>query len=85
MYQRTKPSTHNLDAIREYNRWFVWIARTVESLCRVAGLDEVAKRVRPSSRRPGVTAKKFVEPDDGKAEGNAEEDEPAGESSPDSA
>lgn len=60
-------------AIQEHNRWFVWIARTVESLCRVAGLDEVAKRVRPSSRRPGVTAKKFVEPDDAKAEDDSQD------------
>ncbi len=62
------------DAIRDHNRWFVWIARTVESLCRAAGLDEVAKRVRPSSRRPGVTAKKFVEPEGEAGEVEADRD-----------
>ena len=50
------------DALRDYNGSFLWIARTVESLCRLAGLEEVAKRVRPSSRRPGVTARRPEEP-----------------------
>ncbi len=72
------------DALKEHDRWFVWIAQTVESLCRVAGLDEVAKRVRPSSRRPGVTAKKFVEPEDAESEGKAEDGEPAAEASSES-
>ncbi len=45
------------EALAEHNKRFVWIARTVESFCRLAGLDEVAKRVRPSGRRPGVTEK----------------------------
>ncbi len=43
------------DALEVYNTSFLWIARTVESLCRLAGLDEVARRVRPSSRRKGET------------------------------
>lgn len=60
------------DAIVEHDRWFVWIARTVESLCRVAGLEEVAKRVRPSSRRPGVTERKFEPPDDAESDGDTE-------------
>lgn len=53
------------DALKEYNRSFLWIARTVESLCRLAGLDEVARRVRPSSRRPGETETEPEEPEDG--------------------
>ncbi len=53
------------DALSDYNKSFLWIARTVESLCQLAGLEEVARRVRPSSRRPGVTEKKFEEPKDG--------------------
>ena len=59
-------------ALAEYNTSFLWIARTVESLCQLAGLEEVAKRVRPSSRRPGVTARKF---DD--SEGANPEDSPS--------
>ena len=66
------------EALTTYNQSFLWIARTVEALCRLAGLDEVAKRVRPSQRRPGVTAQRFVQPsdsseggDDGKSEGEA--------------
>ncbi len=43
------------DALSVYNSSFLWIARTVESLLRLAGLDEVARRVRPSSRRKGET------------------------------
>ena len=60
------------EALSEYNRWFLWIARTVESLCHLAGLDEVAKRVRPSDRRKGVTAEKFKEPKAGESEGSQE-------------
>ncbi len=52
------------DALDRYNTSFLWIARTVESLCRLAGLDEVAKRVRPSQRRPGVTAQRFEQSSD---------------------
>ncbi len=69
------------DALAEYNRSFLWIARTVESLCRLAGLDEVAKRVRPSSRRPGVTQRKFDESEDSPSENSKSEDS-ASEGSP---
>ena len=64
------------DALAEYNRWFLWIARTVESLCRLAGLDEVAKRVRPSSRRPGETEQTFEQPESGEPEGEASDQAP---------
>ncbi len=73
------------EALSQYNQSFLWIARTVESLCRLAGLDEVAKRVRPSSRRPGVTARKFVKPEDEQSEGNAEGGTSEGEGSQESA
>ena len=42
-------------AMAEFNHGFLWIARSVESLLQLAGLEEEAARVRPSSRRPGVT------------------------------
>ena len=60
------------EALARYNQSFLWIARTVESLCRLAGLDEVAKRVRPSRRRPGVTAQRFEPPADPTSEGEGE-------------
>ena len=43
------------EAMAEFNHGFLWIARSVESLLQLAGLAEMAARVRPSSRRPGVT------------------------------
>ena len=72
------------DAISGYNTSFLWIARTVESLCRLAGLDEVARRVRPSERRKGVTAQKFEQPEGSESEGEAEGGESEGEASSDS-
>ncbi len=42
-------------ALKTHNHAFLWIARTVESLLRLAGLEALAARVRPSARRPGVT------------------------------
>ena len=56
------------EALAAHNKRFVWIAQTVESFCRLAGLEEVAKRVRPSGQRHGVTEHKPEEP---------KEDEPA--------
>ncbi len=72
------------NALARYNKSFLWIARTVESLCHLAGLDEVAQRVRPSQRRPGVTAKRF-DPDsqsEGEAGDNGSEGEASSEATP---
>lgn len=43
------------EALAAFNRTFLWVAQSAESLFKLAGLPEVAKRVRPSSRRKGVT------------------------------
>ncbi len=43
------------EAMGEFNRGFLWMARTVESYLRLAGLKKQAELVRPSTRRPGVT------------------------------
>ena len=43
------------EAQADYDRTFVWGARVAEDLFRMADLPEVAKRVRPSTRRPGLT------------------------------
>ncbi len=48
------------EAVREYNTAFVRIARQFEDLCRMAGLDDLAEKVRPSLTRRGETA---VEPE----------------------
>ncbi len=60
------------EATSEHDRSFPWIAQTVESLCRLAGLDEVAKRVRPARRSPGLTEKRFDEPQDGPSDSETE-------------
>lgn len=71
------------EAVIEHDRSFVWIAQTVESLCRLAGLDEVARRVRPPRRRPGLT-EKDEEPAVDTPESEAEIDEIAAEASSES-
>ncbi len=43
------------EALQAYDRTFSWVAGSAESLFRLASLPEVAKRVRPSTRRSGVT------------------------------
>ncbi len=43
------------EALDAYNRTFLWTARSAEALFRLADLPAVAKRVRPSSRRVGLT------------------------------
>lgn len=48
-------------AMDEYDRYFLRGTRIYEDLCRFAGKDKLANRVRPSEQRPGVTEE---EPDD---------------------
>ncbi len=43
------------EALDAYDRTFLWVARSAESLFKLADLPKVAKRVRPSVRRSGVT------------------------------
>lgn len=55
--RRTSESTliAKQEALEEYDRVFLRVARLQEALFRVAGLDRLADRVRPSKRRPGQT------------------------------
>ncbi len=43
------------EALAAYDLTFQWVAGSAESLFKLASLPELAKRVRPSSRRRGVT------------------------------
>ncbi len=73
-------------AMEEFNHGFLWIARSIESHLQLAGLEEQALRVRPSSRRPGVTERLETSGDEGdepEAQGDqleAEGDQPQAES-----
>ena len=53
-------------ALEVYDREFLWIARTLESLFRLAELPEEAAHVRPSTRRRGLTVE--VESEDPETE-----------------
>ncbi|MCP3958042.1 MAG: hypothetical protein GY719_09335 [bacterium] len=54
------------DAIAAYDDTFLRVARLAESLFHFAGLHELAKRLRPSTRRPGRRlADEGPEPDSG--------------------
>ncbi len=81
------------DAIKAYDVAFVRVARQFEDLCRLAGLDDLADKVRPSQTRRGETAvEPAVESADGEPlaaertarELNADED-PAADSEPNAA
>ncbi len=69
------------EAMDEFNHGFLWIARSVESLLQLAGLPEQAGRVRPSSRRPGVTERLETSDTDGD-EPSADGDTPSADGNP---
>ncbi len=52
------------EAVKVYDVTFLRVARQFEDLCRLAGENDLADKVRPSTRRPGETV---TEPADGEA------------------
>ncbi len=65
-------------AVKEYDQAFLGIARTLETLYRLAGESELADQVRPSVRRPGRTAQVVQQDADG---GSGPETTPSSEQS----
>jgi len=65
------------EAVAEYDRVFLRTARMFEDLCRLAGYDALAERVRPSSRNPGRTEQKAEVADDAVADALAERQDEA--------
>lgn len=58
--------------MEEHGSLFLRTARSFEDLCRIAGEDELADRVRPSEKRPGQTAQQKPPAEGESAEGAVE-------------
>ncbi len=68
------------DAIDRYDSVFLWVGRTLESYFHLAGMHDLAERVRPSTRRPGRrAADETSEPDSGEETAEEATGEDAGE------
>lgn len=72
------------EAIKDYDRMFLYVARVLEGLFNLAGMTDAAERVRPSTRRPGTRAADNAEPEEQEASETppADSDEAASEAPP---
>ncbi|MCP3959129.1 MAG: hypothetical protein GY719_14865 [bacterium] len=61
------------DAIAEFDRRYLWVGRALETYFNLAGMFELAERVRPSTRRPGRRAVD-EKPEQGSGEAQVEEE-----------
>ncbi len=59
---------------KEHDVLFTYTARTFEGYCRLAGLEKLAERVRPSTKRPGRLASQPPTNPPGNGAGDAAED-----------
>lgn len=73
------------DAIAEFDRMYLWVGRALETYFNLAGMHELAARVRPSIKRPGRRdVEESSEQGSGEAQGKEDTppaDGPASESS----
>ncbi len=68
------------EAVKEFDRMFLWVARALASYFHLAGLHELAELIRPSVRRQGRRAVDEEEAPSDAPEGQAAEVSPSEES-----
>ncbi len=66
------------EAIKEHQETFLWTSRTLEGYYRLAGEEELAKLIRPSTRRPGRRAVEVAPEVPGDGSEEASSGEPSG-------
>ncbi len=65
------------EAIQEHQQTFLWTSRTLEGYYQLAGEAELAKQIRPSTRRPGRRAAEVAPEESDEAPQDASSGEPS--------